>query len=211
MRLEELEELGKALGMKVYTIRDLVDYRLRTEPAVEKLETSDLPTEYGFFQLHVYRPRHGHTNDVYLALTLGQDRFQNDTPLVRVHAEWSVLNILGRLSSPEGSRLNVAMKAVAESGCGAVLFLRHSPTPHSTSPFSTQEIPSDIWQRGERLQTIGAMDPNTGYGLGAQILRDLGIQKMTLLSNSDLTFKGIGNYGLEIVDRQPLPFMEALP
>jgi 3,4-dihydroxy 2-butanone 4-phosphate synthase/GTP cyclohydrolase II len=55
------------------------------------------------------------------------------------------------------------------------------------------------------------MDPNTGYGLGAQILRDLGIQKMTLLSNSDLTFKGIGNYGLEIVDRQPLPFMEALP
>jgi 3,4-dihydroxy 2-butanone 4-phosphate synthase/GTP cyclohydrolase II len=207
MRLDELEVLSKALGVKIFTIRDLVDYRLRTEPAVEKLRSSALPTAFGDFQLHVYRPRHGHVNDVYLALTVGKGDFAKGAPLVRVHAEWSLANILGQFSSPDGSRLNAAMEAVSSSGCGVVLFMRHSPHPHAISPFSTETVPTDIWQDdGGQLQTIGAMDANTGYGLGAQILRDLGVQKMRLLSNSGLTFKGIGNYGLEIVERLPLPF-----
>jgi 3,4-dihydroxy 2-butanone 4-phosphate synthase/GTP cyclohydrolase II len=206
MLLPELMELGKALNMKVYTIRDLVNYRLKTEPAIEKLEQVKMPTLYGDFDLHVYRPRHGHVNDIYLALTLGQDRFQKDVPLVRVHAEWSVQNILMRLGQEEGSRLNVAMKRISEEGTGVVLFLRHSPEPHGDSPFSYRDYPTDIWKEGEQLKTLGSMDPNTGYGLGAQILRDLGVQKMRILSNSGVTFKGIGNYDLEIIERVALPF-----
>lgn len=209
MRLPELMELGEKLGVNVYTIRDLVNYRLKTEPAVVKVEQVKLPTLYGEFDLHVYRPRHGHQNDIYLAMTLAQDRFDQDTPLVRVHAEWSVQNLLGRLQHEEGSRLNLAMKRISEEGTGVVLFLRHSPDPYDGSPFAMGTVPTDIWEDdGGQLNTIGSMDPNTGYGLGAQILRDLGVSKMRILSNSGVTFKGIGNYDLEIVERCPLPFIK---
>jgi 3,4-dihydroxy 2-butanone 4-phosphate synthase/GTP cyclohydrolase II len=111
-----------------------------------------------------------------------------------------------RLGQEEGSRLNVAMKRISEEGTGVVLFLRHSPEPHGDSPFSYRDYPTDIWKEGEQLKTLGSMDPNTGYGLGAQILRDLGVQKMRILSNSGVTFKGIGNYDLEIIERVALPF-----
>jgi 3,4-dihydroxy 2-butanone 4-phosphate synthase / GTP cyclohydrolase II len=206
MRMPELEKLSEALGLNVYTIRDLVNHRLKTESAITKIETVKMPTLYGEFDCHVYRPCHGHVNDVYLALTLGHDQFAEGTPLVRVHAEWSVVNLIGRLSHECGSRLNVAMKAVSESGCGVILFLRHSPDPYASSPFALGEYPADIWEEDGILHTIGSMDPNTGYGLGAQILRDLGVRKMRLLSNSGVSFKGIGNYDLEIVERLPLPF-----
>jgi 3,4-dihydroxy 2-butanone 4-phosphate synthase/GTP cyclohydrolase II len=208
MLLPELKELAKALNLGVYTIRDLVNHRLNTESAVEKLEQVKMPTLYGDFDLHVYRPRHGHTNDIYLALTLGQERFKQDIPLVRVHAEWSVQNILMRLGHEEGSRLNMAMKRISGEGIGVVLFLRHSPEPYSDSPFTKRDYPTDIWEENGHFETLGSMDPNTGYGLGAQILRDLGVKKMRLLSNSGVTFKGIGNYDLEIVEKVPLPFMK---
>ena len=206
MLLPELEQLAKVLGLNVYCIRDLVNHRLKTESAIVKLETVHMPTQYGDFDLHIYQPRHGNRNDIYLALTLGQQRFAHEVPLVRVHAEWSVVNLIGRLSHESGSRLNVAMKAVSEAGCGVVLFLRHSPDPYSSSPFAVGEYPADIWEEEGVLHTIGSMDPNTGYGLGAQILRDLGVRKMRLLSNSGMSFKGIGNYDLEILERLTLPF-----
>jgi 3,4-dihydroxy 2-butanone 4-phosphate synthase/GTP cyclohydrolase II len=204
MKLSELFELAKTLDVKVYTIRDLVDYRLRTEPAVEKIEKVQLPTEYGNFTLHVYRPRHGDENDIHLALTLGEERFATEAPLVRVHAEWSIANLINRLSHKDGSRLNQAMKMIHENGSGLVLLLRHSPQLSEDSPFSEVEYPTDIWMEGNFIKTIGSMDPNTGYGMGAQILRDLGIQSMRLISNNDASFKGIGNYGLEIVEKVPL-------
>ena len=204
MRLPELLELGDALNLQVYTIRDLVDYRLRTEPAIEKVETVKLPTEYGHFNMHVYRPRHGDENEIHLALTLGEERFAKEAPLVRVHAEWSIANLINRLSDSFGSRLNKAMQMIHEHGCGLVLLLRHSPHPPVDSPFSEVAYPTDIWMEENDVKTIGSMDPNTGYGMGAQILRDLGIQSMRLISNSDSSFKGIGNYGLEIVEKVPL-------
>jgi len=204
MRLSELLELGAALDIKVYTIRDLVDHRLRTEPAVIKVEQVQLPTEYGDFTLHVYQPRHGLENDIHLALTFGQDRFHKEVPLVRVHAEWSIANLINRLSHDEGSRLNRAMKMICESGCGLVLLLRHSPHPPLNSPFGDVNYPTDIWMDQGQIKTIGFMDTNTGYGMGAQILRDLGVQSMRLISNSPASFKGIGNYGLEIVEKVPM-------
>ena len=204
MRLPELLEIGKELGMKVYTIRDLVNYRLRTEPAVEKIEKVQLPTEYGDFTLHVYRPRHGAENDIHLALTYGEEKFDKEVPLVRVHAEWSIANLINRLSSDKGSRLNQAMQMIRNEGCGLALLLRHSPHPPGESPFAEVDYPTDIWMEDGFVKTIGSMDPNTGYGMGAQILRDLGIKSMRLISNSEASFKGIGNYGLEIVEKVPL-------
>lgn len=204
MRLPELEELAKSLNLGVYSIRDLVDHRLKTEPAVERIECVDLPTEYGNFQLHVYRPLHVNRSDVYLALTIGEASFSTGVPLVRVHAEWSVANLVNRLSHTDGSRVNIAMRRISEAGSGVLLFLRHDPKPLD-APFAGAAIPTDIWadQQGY-YQTIGSMDPNTGYGLGAQILRELGVRRMKILSNSDASFKGIGNYNLEIVGREPL-------
>ena len=211
MRMEELEKLAKILDLGVYTIRDLVNYRLKTEPAVEKIEEILLPTEFGEFELHVFRPRHGHRDDVYLALTLGREKFDEEIPLVRVHAEWSVANLINRLTHESGSRVNIAMQKISEVGCGALLFLRHHPDPYPNSPFATEAYPADIWENEKGIvDTLGSMDPNTGYGLGAQILGDLGVKKMKLLSNSGISFKGIGNFNLEIVGREPL-LMEKTP
>lgn len=205
MRLPELLKLGETLGVRVYTIRDLVQYRLEHEPAVQKVECVQLPTEYGEFQLHVYQSSYNQKEEVVLALTKGLDEKEtNSIPLVRVHAEWSILNLINRLSNDCGSRLNVAMKMIADEPSGVILFLRHSP---DSNDFGNQPGP-DIWMENGTMKTIGASNPNMGFGMGAQILRDLGIRKMRILSNSNMSFKGIGNFGLEILERIPLEYQK---
>ena len=132
MRLDELEVLGKTLGIRVYTIRDLVDYRLRTEPAGKNWRPPAYPRSLENFS-STYRPRHGHVNDNYLALTLGQDQFGDRVP-------WFAFTPSGLWSTFWASSLLLVAPvstppwAVADEGCGVVLFLRHSPTPHTSSP-----------------------------------------------------------------------------
>lgn len=204
-KLPELCTLAKALGMKIYTIRDLIHYRIQNEPVIEKIESVQLPTEYGDFELHAYQSFKRDQRETYLALTLGADQFNTKTPLVRVHAEWSIKNLINRMKHEEGSMVNIAMKKIADYGCGTVLFIRHQPEPYTQSPFSGTPYPTDIWKNEEYndFSTIGAMDQNTGFGIGAQILKDLGITKMNILSNSSMTFKGVGNFDIEILDRIP--------
>lgn len=205
-KLDELQALAKTLGLHIYTIRDLVNYRLKHEPAVTRIETVELPTEFGKFSLHVFQSMRDFSKQTYLALTCGLESIKKGkVPLVRVHSEWSIVNLLNRLSHEEGSRLNLAMKKIAESECGAILFLRHTPEVQKEGG----ELKPDIWQSNGRLETLGSMDPNMGYGDGAQILRALGIRKMNLLSNSSTPFKGISHFGLEIVERLPLDYQHA--
>ncbi|MBF0197034.1 MAG: 3,4-dihydroxy-2-butanone-4-phosphate synthase [Planctomycetes bacterium] len=207
-KLPELLDLAETLGIGVYTIHDLVNYRLRTEAWINKVETVNLPTEYGVFKLHIYQSGSDDNNESYLVLTHSEEKFSSEIPLVRVHAEWSLSNIINRLSHNEGSRLNLAMKNISESGCGALLFLRHIPAPHLDSPFTTKAYPPDIWEEEGALKTIGFDDFSGGYGLGAQILRDLGVRKMNILSNNDSSFKGISAFDLEINQRIPFGYGE---
>lgn len=202
---KELVELAKELDLVICSIHDLVEYRFTNEPLVERINIVDLPTEYGNFRLHVYKARFDSSRGVDLALTFGKDTFtEDDIPLVRVHSEWSIANIVNRLSFEEGSFLNKAMKKVSESGgVGAIIFLRNTPEQHANSLFSDDKKPTDIWLEDGKLKTLAPMGNKMSYGFGAQILRDLGVKKMNILSNKDATFRGIDKFGLEILEQIP--------
>lgn len=198
---KELFELGEALGLHVYRIKDLINYRLKKEPVIKKIESVQLPTDYGAFNLSVYQNTLDAKNEIYLALTHGEEKFDSEVPLVRVHSEWSIISLVNRLSHESGSRLNVAMKKIVKYGCGVVLFLRH--TPEVSDNWNTKCFPADILKKNDILQPAGGPAPNMGYGIGAQILKELGVKKMKILSNSDFSFKGIGNFDLEISEKVP--------
>lgn len=202
---KELVELAGELDLPICSIHDLVEYRFSNEPLVERINIVDLPTEYGKFRLHVYKARFASSRGIDLALTFGKDTFsEDDIPLVRVHSEWSIANIVNRLSFEEGSFLNKAMKKVSESGgVGAIIFLRNTPEQHANSLFNNKKKPTDIWQEDGKLKTLSPMGNKMSYGFGAQILRDLGVKKMNILSNKGATFRGIDKYGLEILEQIP--------
>lgn len=202
---DQLTIMAEELGLSICSIHDLIEYRFRNEPLVERINIVDLPTEYGKFRLHVYKARFDTSRGIDLALTFGKDVFTDeDVPLVRVHSEWSIANIVNRLSFEEGSFLNKAMKKVSESGTvGAIIFLRNTPEQHTNSLFNHQKKPTDIWIENGHLKTLSPMGNNMSYGFGAQILRDLGVKKMNILSNKGTTFKGIDKYGLEILEQIP--------
>jgi len=201
----DLEKLAAELELNICSIHDLVEYRFVREPLVERINTVDMPTEYGNFRLHVYKARFDHSRGIDLALTFGCDTFSEDAvPLVRVHSEWSIANIVNRLSFDEGSFLNRAMKAVSESGgVGAIVFLRNTPEQHTNSLFHSEKKPTDIWLEQGRLKTLCPMGAKLSYGFGAQILRDLGVCKMNILTNKETHFAGIDKYGLEILEQIP--------
>ena len=190
------------LSLMMVSLNDVIEYRLHKEPLVEALNIVDMPTAYGDFRLHVYNVIYDPARGVDLALTCGKEKFDEDeTVLVRVHSEWSISNIVNRLTFDEGSFLNRAMKEVSEAGSGVIVFLRNTPEQASNSNiFSDSVRPNDIWMENGRVKTLQPAD-GMSYGLGAQILRDLGVRKMRLLSNSPVAFEGITNYGLEIVEQ----------
>ncbi|NQZ60485.1 MAG: 3,4-dihydroxy-2-butanone-4-phosphate synthase, partial [Lentisphaeraceae bacterium] len=198
-----LEKLADELELNICSIHDLVEYRFTREPLVERLNTVDMPTEYGNFRLHVYKARFDHSRGIDLALTFGTDTFdEDDIPLVRVHSEWSIANIVNRLSFDEGSFLNRAMKKVSEcGGVGAIIFLRNTPEQHANSLFHTEKKPTDIWVEDGRVKTLCPMGDKMSYGFGAQILRDLGVRRMNILTNKEAHFEGIDKYGLEILEQ----------
>ena len=199
----DLTNLSQELSLSCCSVQEMVEYRFQNEPLVENINTVDMPTEYGKFRLHVYKSRFDKSRGIDLALTYGTDTFkEDDLPLVRVHSEWSIANIVNRLSNDQGSYLNMAMKAVADSGdVGAIVFLRNTPEQHTNSLFHQEKRPTDIWSENGRLRTLSPMGKSMSYGFGAQILRDLGVRKMRLLANKDITLTGLDKYGLEIVEQ----------
>ena len=202
---ETLNKLAEELNIKLCSIHDIVEYRFLREPLVERLNTVNLPTDYGDFRLHVYKARFDSSRGIDLALTCGKETFDaDDIPLVRVHSEWSIANIVNRLSFEEGSYLNRAMKKLADSKePGVIVFLRNTPEMHTNSLFKHEEKPTDIWIEKGRLTTLSPMGRSMSYGFGAQILRDLGVRKMKILSNKGKSFQGIDKYGLKIVEQIP--------
>ncbi len=201
----EITKIAGELGICICSIHDLVEYRFVHEPLVERINSVNLPTEYGDFRLHVYTASFDPSRGVDLALTFGRDTFlPDDVPLVRVHSEWSIANIVNRLSFEDGSFLNRAMKKVSESGqVGAIIFLRNTPEQHTNSLFAQQKKPTDIWFENGYLKTLSPMGSSMSYGFGAQILRDLGVKKMKILTHKENSFKGIDKYGLEILEQIP--------
>ena len=202
-RLPELIEFAKTHGIPIISIADMIRYRNRHERLVERFSSARIPTIYGEFSAHIYRSS---LDDVeHLAFVFGEVN-ENKIPLVRVHSECLTGDVLGSLRCDCGSQLDLAMKLVAENGSGAIIYLRGHEgrgigLGHKMRAYALQDEGMDTVDANVAL---GFAPDSREYGIGAQIISDLGIQKMRILTNNPAKYGGLQGYNLEIVERVPL-------
>jgi 3,4-dihydroxy 2-butanone 4-phosphate synthase / GTP cyclohydrolase II len=189
-RLPHLMKIGKNLGIKIITIKDLVAYRMQTERLVSKEMETEIETSYGKFSVKAFRQIT--TGDVHLAFTIGE--IQNDEPtLVRVHSSTETGDILGILFDGYAEQLSRSLQMIAKSKKGVLLFMRHGEKTES------------ILNKLRSLDNNPANNPPVSeeqrdFGTGAQILRELGVSKIKLITNHRKKRVGLIGYGLEIVE-----------
>jgi 3,4-dihydroxy 2-butanone 4-phosphate synthase/GTP cyclohydrolase II len=197
-RRPELEAFAREHGLKIGTIADLIRYRLQHEESVERIADRPVQTEFGEFRLLCYEDHVG--RNVHLALVHG-DLSAVDAPLVRVHVQDTLGDVVG-IQSPElGWPLRSAMRQIAEAGAGVVVLLRYVETPPQLMAAVKSLGTGDVHGRGG--PTPGAQVLRN-YGTGAQILRDLGVRRMRVLS-APKQMHGISGFGLEVVEYVDTP------
>ncbi|MEO6406927.1 MAG: bifunctional 3,4-dihydroxy-2-butanone-4-phosphate synthase/GTP cyclohydrolase II [Ferruginibacter sp.] len=197
-RLPELKEIAKRFDLKIISIKDLIEYRLKKETLIEREETVSLPTKYGVFELVAFKQLN--TGDIHLALKKGD--WKKDEPvLVRVHSSCVTGDILGSLRCDCGEQLHHAMKQIEAAGKGLILYMNQEGRGigllNKLKAYKLQEQGMDTVEANLHL---GFGMDERDYGVGAQILREMGISKMRLMSNNPRKRAGLLGYGLEIVD-----------
>lgn len=191
-RLPELRVLADTHNLKLISIKDLVEYRMRTERIISKEMVTNLHSEtYGDFKVAAYKQTT--TGDVHMAIYKG-DIDPNKTTVVRVHSNTETGDILGILFDGYAQKLDKALKHIAESDAGVLLYMRHGEKGESIID-KLKEI--DENPSNNPISRSEQRD----FGVGAQILRDLNVRKITLLSSHDKKRIGLVGYGLEIVDQ----------
>jgi 3,4-dihydroxy 2-butanone 4-phosphate synthase / GTP cyclohydrolase II len=201
-RVPDLTKVAEEHGLAMITVSDLISYRLRHETLVRKMAAPNLPTVYGDFRIHAYRS--DETGDENVALVMGE--IDPEEPvLVRVHSQCLTGDIFGSCRCDCGPQLEQALQHIAEEGKGVLLYLlqegRGIGLMNKLRAYELQEQGHDTVEANERL---GFRPDQRDYGIGAQILRDLGVRKMRLMTNNPSKYIGLHGYGLEIVERIPL-------
>ncbi|NLO56575.1 MAG: bifunctional 3,4-dihydroxy-2-butanone-4-phosphate synthase/GTP cyclohydrolase II [Thermovirga sp.] len=204
-RFPDLVEFAKVHGLKIITIEDLIRYRNKKEKLVEKVAVVNLPTEYGEFIAHAYLSVLDDTGDkVHLALVKGNISPERDT-LVRVHSECLTGDALGSLRCDCGPQLRTAMSMIEAEGNGVLLYMRQEGRGigllEKLHAYELQEKGLDTVEANEAL---GYRPDLRDYGIGAQILADLGLKRIRLITNNPRKIIGLEGHGLEVVDRIPL-------
>lgn len=201
-RLPQLRKMADDWGLKLISIESLIDYRLCTETLVERNEPTALPTVYGDFVLYAYQ--HKHKDEVHIALVKG-DILPEEDVLVRVHSSCITGDLFGSLRCDCGEQLHAALRAIEAEGNGVLLYMNQEGRGigllNKLKAYRLQEQGMDTVEANLHL---GFKMDQRDYGVGAQILRDLGVRKMRLLTNNPNKRAGLLGYGLEIVERVPL-------
>lgn len=201
-RLPDLKQVAEKFNLKLVSIEDLISYRLEKETLIEREIDVKMPTEYGDFDLVAYKQLN--TGDQHLALIKGS--WDKDEPvLVRVHSSCLTGDIFGSCRCDCGPQLHHAMEMVEKEGKGVVLYMNQEGRGigllNKLKAYKLQENGLDTVEANLEL---GFNMDQRDYGVGAQILRDLGIRKIRLISNNPQKRAGLMGYGLEIVDKLPI-------
>jgi 3,4-dihydroxy 2-butanone 4-phosphate synthase/GTP cyclohydrolase II len=210
-RGEQLRAFAAEHGLPILAIADLVRYRRATERLVEHVATSSLPTVFGDFRAVAFRSTLDGTE--HLAIVRGDIATAGSSEagaLVRVHSECLTGEILGSLRCDCGVQLEQALELIAEEGCGAVVYMRKHEgrgigLAHKIRAYALQEGGLDTVDANTAL---GLPVDSRSYGIGAQILAELGVLRLRLITNNPAKYRGIEGHGLEIVGRVALPFAE---
>lgn len=201
-RLPELLEIAKKFDLKIISIKDLIEYRLKTDSLIEEIVRVDMPTKYGHFKLVAFREKN--TNNEHLALIKGEWK-KEEPVLVRVHSSCFTGDILGSLRCDCGDQLHAAMQMVEKEGKGIILYMnqegRGIGLVNKLRAYKLQENGMDTVEANLHL---GFPMDKRDYGIGAQILRYLGISKLRLMSNNPKKRAGLLGYGLEVTETVPI-------
>ncbi len=201
-RLPQLIEVAKKFDFKIISIKDLIEYRIKSDSLIEEVVRVDMPTKYGDFQLVAFKEKN--SNNEHLALLKG--KWEKDEPvLVRVHSSCFTGDILGSLRCDCGEQLQKAMMMVEKEGKGAILYMNQEGRGigllNKLKAYRLQEQGMDTVEANLHL---GFKMDQRDYGLGAQMLRHLGINKLRLMTNNPKKRVGLVGYGLEIVENIPV-------
>ncbi|MGC6434020.1 MAG: bifunctional 3,4-dihydroxy-2-butanone-4-phosphate synthase/GTP cyclohydrolase II [Crocinitomicaceae bacterium] len=197
-RLPQLVKIAKKFDLKIVSIEDLIKYRIKNESLIDRVVDVDMPTEYGNFHLHAFKEKN--TGKEHLALIKGE--WQEDEPiLVRVHSSCITGDIFGSCRCDCGPQLHAAMQAIEKEGKGVIVYMNQEGRGIGLiNKLKAYKLQEEGYDTVEANLKLGFKMDERDYGIGAQILRELGISKMRLMTNNPTKRTGLIGYGLEIVE-----------
>ncbi len=205
-RLPDLEKMAARFGLKIVTIKDLIAYRMRKEKLVHRVASTKLPNKHGLWDLHLYED--SISRETHIVLAMG-DIAENESVLVRVHSQCFTGDTLGSLRCDCGPQLDKAMEKIAAEGHGVIVYLQQEGRgiglKNKLIAYELQDQGKDTVEANEAL---GFQPDLREYGIGAQILADLRLHKIRLMTNNPKKLIGLAGYDLQVVGRVPLVIPE---